>query len=73
MMLFNSMKKRFHVINVSPVKQETLSAKEFLRLSTDSPHLIAGSRYVAPAIGRHDFGRFEVRYTVPILKHKEIA
>ena len=67
------MKKRFHIIDVSPVKQETVSAKEFARLSIDSPHLIARSRYVAPTFGRRDFGRFEVRYTVPILKHKTAA
>ena len=67
------MKKAFNIIDVSPIREETVSAKEFLRLSTESPHLIARSRYVAPTIGRQDFGRFEVRYTVPMLKHKEAA
>ena len=67
------MKKRFHTIDVTSVKQEVVSAEEFVRLSKDAPHLIAKSRFVPPAIGAKHFGRFEVRYTVPILKHKEFA
>lgn len=67
------MKKAFSIVDFSPVRQETVSAKEFLRLSTESPHLIARSRYVAPTIGRNDFGRFEVRYSIPIFKQKEAA
>jgi hypothetical protein len=67
------MKKRLSLIDVTPVRQEVVSATEFVRITRDSPHLIAGSRFVPPTIGRRDFGGFDVRYSVPILKHKQIA
>lgn len=65
------MKKSFRVVDVTPVKEEILSSKEFVRLSEKSPHLIAKSRFLLPEIGKRGFGRFEVRYTVPMLRHKE--
>ena len=67
------MKKRFQILDVTPVRQEVVSAKEFVRITRDSPHLVARSRFVAPTIGRRDFGGFEVVYSVPFLRHKETA
>jgi hypothetical protein len=60
--------KPSQIIDVTPVRKETLSAAEFLRVSTDRPHLIARSRFVAPVLGDKGFGSFEVQYTVPIFK-----
>lgn len=67
------MKNPFQTIDVTPVKEEVISSEEFVRMSINSPHLIARSRFVPPAIGKRDFGRFEVRYTVPMFRHKEAA
>ena len=57
----------------APVRREVVSAAEFRRISSEQPHLVARSRFIAPTLGRRDFGRFEVQYTVPILRHAESA
>lgn len=64
------MKRDFSTIELTPVKDEVVTSKEFLRLSQESPHLIARSRFVPPVIGKKDFGGFHVRYSVPMLKRK---
>lgn len=64
------MKRNFGTMELTPIKEETLTSKEFLRLSQESPHLITRSRFVPPVIGKKDFGSFRVRYAVPILKRK---
>lgn len=63
------MKKLFTTIDLTPVKREIVSAREFRKIVRDRPHTISKSRFVSPNIGEADFGRFEVVYTIPILKH----
>jgi hypothetical protein len=67
------MKKSSKFIDLSPIRREVVSPAEFLRLSKERPHLIARSRFITPVIGRRDFGRFEVHYTVPVYKNLEAA
>lgn len=67
------MRKNYQTIEVTPVKDEVLSAKEYLRLAEQSPHLIAHSRFIPPEIGQSDFGRFKVLYTVPIMRQRAAA
>lgn len=55
-------------IDVTTIRREVVTAKEFLRLSKESPHLIARSRFVPPMLGHDDFGAFDVHYSVPVLK-----
>lgn len=57
----------------APVRREVVSALEFRRISSEQPHLVARSRFIAPTPGQRDFGRFEVQYTVPMLRHAEPA
>lgn len=57
----------------APVRREVVSAAEFLRISREQPHLVARSRFIPPATGQRDFGRFEVQYAVPMLRHAEPA
>lgn len=52
------------------VRQETVSPAEYLRISKQSPHLIARSRFVPPRIGEHSFGSFEIQYSVPLLRER---
>jgi hypothetical protein len=61
--------KPFHS---TPVRREVVSPAEFLRISKESPHLIARSRFLSPRKGERDFGAFELQYTVPMLR-REIA
>jgi hypothetical protein len=68
------MKKQAQQASIySPVRREVVSPADFLRISKDKPHLIARSRFIAPTIGRKDFGSFEIQYTVPLLKQAEHA
>ena len=67
------MSKRSIIVDMVPVRREVVSPKAFLRLTRESPHLIARSRFVAPTIGRSNFGSFEVSYTTPVLKRGAIA
>lgn len=55
-------------IDVTPVRHEVVSAEEFLRLTTEQPHLIERSRFVSPVPGKRGFGKFEVTYITPIFK-----
>ena len=66
-------KQAQHPATYSPVRREVVSPADFLRISKDKPYLIAHSRFIAPALGQRDFGRFEVQYTVPVLKVVEAA
>lgn len=56
------------LVDLTAVRREVVTPKEFLRLTVESPHLIARSRFVAPKVGQRDFGGFEVQYSVPVLK-----
>ena len=62
------MKKPSPLTELSPVRREVVTPQEYLRLTREQPHLIARSRFVAPGIGRPDFGGFEVQYSVPLYK-----
>lgn len=66
-------KKVSSLIHLTPVKREILKPADFLNLAKESPDLIARSRFIAPTIGRRDFGGFEVQYTVPRLKRLHTA
>ena len=63
------MKKTPHIIDMTPVRRETVSAAEFVRIVNERPHAIARSRFEAPRLGERGFGRFEVEYTTPILRN----
>lgn len=52
-----------------PVKRETLSARQYKRLAQTKPHLIERVRFVPPSLGGVGFGRFDVAYTIPTLRH----
>lgn len=55
-------------IDVFPVNEECLSAKEFIELVEKSPWLIKRSRIVAPKLGEKGFGSIEVQYSRPRYK-----
>lgn len=52
----------------APVTRETVSAQEFLRLTRGGGRSIKRSRFVPPTLGARGFGRFEVVYSVPVLR-----
>jgi len=54
--------------NCLPVYEETLSAKAFLDLVHQSPHLIASSRIEMPRLGDKNWGGIRVKYTRPLYK-----
>lgn len=56
------------IVDVSPVKRENVTPKEYLKLAEHSPHLIARARFAPPRPGGKGFGTFEVEYSVPVLK-----
>jgi len=62
------MKKRLVHTELVPVRRELLSSAEFIRIAKERPDSIARSRFVAPTIGKRDFGHFEVEYSTPVLK-----
>lgn len=51
------------VVDVRPVRSETISAKEYLRLQTENPTLIERAEFIPPMPGIPGFGVFHVRYT----------
>lgn len=57
------MKKTPFVVDVRPVRSETLSASEYLKLSKESPGLIERAEFVLPRLGDLNFGSFLVRYS----------
>lgn len=65
------MKQTPFVIDVRPVRSETLSAKEYLRLLKDSPGLIDRAQFMPPRVGASDFGNFVVRYART--RHRSMA
>lgn len=67
------MKKTLPIIDMTPVKRESVSAVEFARIVRERPHLIAHSRFEAPRLGARGFGRFDVEYTTPILRNTQPA
>ncbi|PAT31895.1 hypothetical protein CLI92_08985 [Vandammella animalimorsus] len=61
------MKQRpMHIMR--PVKREVLSARQYQKLAQTQPHLIERSRFIPPSIGSPGFGRFDVVYSVPMLR-----
>ena len=52
-------------LDVQPVMQEELSAREFLRLAQTNPGIIKSSRAILPKQGRRGFGSFLVQYVYP--------
>lgn len=62
------MKKAARPIELTPVRREIVSPAEYVRMTKESPHLIAHSRFLAPAVGKRDFGSFEIQYSVPVLR-----
>lgn len=67
------MKKTQPIIDMTPVKRESVSAAEFVRIVKTRPNSIARSRFVAPRLGERGFGRFDVEYTMPLLRHAQPA
>lgn len=61
------MKKAF-IVDVRPGRSESISAKEYLKLQSESPTLIKKAEFVPPSVGIPGFGHFRVRYTRARLK-----
>lgn len=59
---------RPNTVELTPVKREVLSAKEFLIVTRGDPLSVARSRFVPPVPGKSGFGTFEVVYDIPKLK-----
>jgi len=59
--------------DILPVKQELLSAKDFLELKKNNPHLIAHTKIVPPKLGADDFGGILVQYSRPMYKNLEFT
>ena len=55
-------------LDVFPVNEELLSAKEFIDLVEKSPWLIERSRIVPPRLGSKGMGSIQVHYTRPLYK-----
>jgi len=55
-------------LDLHPVTEETLSAREFLALSKQNPGIIQSVRLVMPEPGQRGFGGFVVKYVAP--RHK---
>lgn len=66
-------KRKLSVMGLEPVRREVLTPTEFKRLLKESPDLIARSRFLAPTMGKNNFGGFDVQYTVPRLKNLQAA
>lgn len=58
------MKKPF-VVDVRPVRSETITPQEYVRLQAENPTLIERAEFIAPVPGVRSsgFGMFQVRYT----------
>lgn len=65
--------KTRRIAPLTPIRTEVVSPAEYLRIARESPHLIERSRFVAPTIGKRDFGGFELKYVVPVLRRLEPA
>jgi hypothetical protein len=50
-------------VDVRPVRSETISALEYLRLMAERPSLIKRAEFISPKPGSRGFGTFFVRYT----------
>ena len=61
--MMHAMKTDPFVLDVRPVRTETLSAREDLKLQETSPGLIERAEFVPPRQGDRGFGRFVVRYS----------
>jgi hypothetical protein len=59
----NTKTKQPLVIDLLPVRNEKLSAKEYLRLLAEHPALIDRADFIPPQPGASGFGSFDVRYT----------
>lgn len=57
------MKKTPFVVDIRPVHSETLTAKDYLKLTIDSPGLIQKARFVPPGPSANHFGKFVVQYS----------
>jgi hypothetical protein len=59
-----------NLLGFSAIRRETVSPQDYLRISKESPHLIAKSKFIAARPGKKGFGAFEVVYSSPILKRQ---
>lgn len=64
------MKKPF-IVDVRPVRRETVSAAEYLKIISENPTLISRAEFVPPRPGHSGFGAFDVRYSRG--RHKQVA
>ncbi len=64
------MQKPF-TVDVRPVRSETISAEEYLKLQSQNPHLIERAVFVPPRPGAPGFGSFQVRYSR--IRHKQLS
>lgn len=60
--------KSFNSMLLRPIKTERLTAIKFLEISEKSNN-IEKSRFIPPKLGSKGFGKFEVTYRIPELKH----
>lgn len=54
------------LMNAAPRRRSRISASDYLRLTVEDRANIAKVRIIPPALGRHDFGGFEVTYKRPV-------
>lgn len=57
------MKKTPFIVDIRPVHSETLTAEDYLKVTTNSPGLIQKARFVPPGPGASHFGKFVVQYS----------
>lgn len=55
-------------ILLRPIKTEQVTAIQFL-IITEKSNNIEKSRFIPPRVGSNDFGKFEITYRIPELKH----
>lgn len=54
------------LMNATPRRRSRISASDYLRLTVEDRANIAKIRIIPPALGRADFGGFEVTYKRPV-------
>lgn len=59
------------VVDVRPVRSETISAKEYLKLMAENPTVVNRAEFVPPKPGNRGFGAFLVHYARP--RHRSLA
>lgn len=62
--------KRGRQTVMMPVRREVVSPAEYKRITATSPSLVERARFLAPIVGKRDYGAFELHYRVPMLRRR---